>query len=320
MMEGMIVATEGAMALRDVLAEIATKMKIDMPSSFEEFGNMWEEMDMADKAKFLGQAFGAIAGQIGALNNAMQAKSQQVVAGIDKEIAAEKKRDGASSASSAKIKALEAKKEKEKKKAFETDKKMKIAQTVMATAMGIMQAFQMGPILGPIFGAMVAATGAMQLSVIKGMTYEGGGGGGSAGGISAMSVGQKSNSVDLAKGNNQSGELASARGAQGTGQMQNFTPAFTGYKNRAAGGNTGFIVGEQGPELFIPEIPGNIIPAGETAAGSPPTNVSFTIQAIDASGVEDMLDAQKGNIIRMIREAANQQGEFFLEAVEETNL
>jgi hypothetical protein len=102
--------------------------------------------------------------------------------------------------------------------------------------------------------------------------------------------------------------------------MQNFTPAFTGYKNRAAGGNTGFIVGEQGPELFIPEVPGNIIPAGETAAGSPPTNISFTIQAIDASGVEDMLDAQKGNIIRMIREAANQQGEFFLEAVEETNL
>lgn len=322
MMEGMIVMTEGATTLRDTLREITQELGIEMPSSLKDFGEMWNspDFDMADKAKLLSVAFGAIAGQIGALNSAMQAKSQQVVAGIDKEIAAEKKRDGASAASSAKIKALEAKKEKEKKKAFATDKKMKIAQTVMATAMGIMQAFQMGPILGPIFGAMVAATGAMQLSVIKGMTYEGGGGGGSAGGISAMSVGQKSNTVDLAKGNNQSGELASARGAQGTGQMQNFTPAFTGYKNRAAGGNTGFIVGEQGPELFIPEVPGNIIPAGETAAGSPPTNISFTIQAIDASGVEDMLDAQKGNIIRMIREAANQQGEFFLEAVEETNL
>jgi hypothetical protein len=321
MMEGLIVMTEGATVLRDTLADIAKQLEIDMPTSFEEFGKMWESMDMAQKAQFLAASFGAIASQIGALNNAMQAKSAAIVAGIDKEIAAEKKRDGASTASTAKIQALEAKKEKAKKKAFETDKKMKIAQTIMATAQGIMQAFTMGPILGPIFGAMVAATGAMQLSVIKGMTYEGGGGSGaSGGGISAMSVGERGNSVDLAKGNNQAGELAHARGAQGTGQMDNFTPAFTGYKNRAAGGNTGFIVGEQGPELFIPEMPGNIVPAGETAAGSAPTNVSFTIQAIDASGVEDMLDAQKGNIIRMIREAANQQGEFFLEAVEETNL
>jgi hypothetical protein len=60
---------------------------------------------------------------------------------------------------------------------------------------------------------------------------------------------------------------------------------------------------------------GSIIPSGQGAGGS--TNVSFNIQAIDASGVEDVLIAQKGQIIRMIREAANEHGEFFLENVRE---
>ena len=51
-----------------------------------------------------------------------------------------------------------------------------------------------------------------------------------------------------------------------------------------------------------------------------PTNVTFNISAIDASGVEDMLTVQRGNIIRMIRDAANEQGQLFLEAVEESKL
>ena len=110
------------------------------------------------------------------------------------------------------------------------------------------------------------------------------------------------------------------RGASGQGGMQNFTPAFTGYKNRASGGNTGFVVGEQGPELFVPEVPGNIVPAGQTAAGGAPTNVNFSIQAVDAEGVEDLLMNQRANIIRMIREAANEQGELFLEQVAETQI
>jgi hypothetical protein len=46
-----------------------------------------------------------------------------------------------------------------------------------------------------------------------------------------------------------------------------------------------------------------------------PTNVNFSIQAIDSSGVEDLLMRQRGNIISMIREAANSHGEFFLESV-----
>ena len=40
------------------------------------------------------------------------------------------------------------------------------------------------------------------------------------------------------------------------------------------------------------------------------------INAVDAAGVEDVLSNQRGNIIRMIREAANENGERFLETVD----
>ena len=37
---------------------------------------------------------------------------------------------------------------------------------------------------------------------------------------------------------------------------------------------------------------------------------------MDAAGVEDVLTNQRGNIIRMIREAANENGERFLETID----
>lgn len=310
MMEGMALAIDNASALRDTLKEITTEMGINMPTSFGEFAEAFGAMDMEQKAKFLGAAFGAIASTIGALAQASKAKTDQVVAGLDKEIAAEKKRDGVSSASQAKIAKLEAKKENAKRKGFERDKKLKIAQTIMATASGIMQAFEMGPILGPIFGAMVAATGSMQLSIIKGMTYSGGGS--SPSGPSKISVGKRDNKVDLAQSNSALGELAYMRGASGVGTgASNFKPAFSGYKHRAGGG---YVVGEQGPEVFMPDVPGEIIPSGQ-ATGNP-VNVNFTIQAIDTQNMEEALTVQRNNIIGMIREAAHSNGDLFLEGVD----
>ena len=43
---------------------------------------------------------------------------------------------------------------------------------------------------------------------------------------------------------------------------------------------------------------------------------NFTIHAIDAVGVEEVLLGQQGNIISMIRSAANDYGENFLEIVD----
>ena len=250
-----------------------------------------------------------------------KASSDAKIKGIDQEIAAEKKRDGKSAASLAKLQGLEKKKEQAKRKAFEQEKKAKMAQTVIATAQGVTAMLGSAPPpINFILAGLVAAMGAKQLSMISSSTYQGASSTASAGGPSKISMGSRQNSVDLAKGGSQSGELQYARGGSGVGGMSNFVPAFSGYKNRAAGGPAGFVVGEQGPELFVPEVPGNIVPAGDANNMQAPTNVNFSIQAVDAAGVEELLSTQRGNIIRMIREAANQQGELFLETVSETQL
>ena len=257
------------------------------------------------------------AAAVQAIGSMMAASSKNKIANIDNEINAEKKRDGKSAASVAKIAALEKKKEAAKKKAFEMDKKMQMAQVIIATATAIQKSVAASPLTaGMPFAAVAAAMGAAQLAIIAGTSYQGGGSAPSAPAQpSKISVGSRNASVDLAKGENAGGELAYARGEQGIGSgMTDFKPtsAFAGYKHRAGGG---YVVGEQGPELFMPDTPGQIIPSGQGTGGQ--TNVNFSISAVDATGVEDLLMNQRGNIIGMIREAANEHGEMFLEGVQE---
>ena len=105
------------------------------------------------------------------------------------------------------------------------------------------------------------------------------------------------------------------RGESGIGGPENFRPAFGGYKNRAEGGSAAFMVGEQGPELFVPERPGRIVPNDDISAPAP-SNVTFNINTVDATGVETLLTQQRGNIIGMVREAANSYGQDFIEEVD----
>jgi hypothetical protein len=292
--EFLSVAMQGALQLGEAFS-----------MAFEDIGNGGDKMIIGMEAA--SAAFNVI-------GNLMAAQSQAQVSAIDQQIAAEKKRDGSSAASLAKIKALEKKKEQIKRKAFEQDKKMKMATVITSTAAAIMKEAEKG-IPASIPGiAFFTAMGMAQLAAISSATYQGGGSiSGGAGKPQEISVGSRSASVDLARGENAGGELAYARGERGIGSnMTNFRPAFAGYKNRAAGG---FVVGEQGPELFMPEVPGEIIPSGRTPAGQ--TNVNFSISTVDATGVEDLLMNQRGNIIGMIREAANEHGEMFLESVQE---
>ena len=278
--------------------------------------------DMIDEGASKAEA-GAVAAAaaISGIAQMVAAQNKAKIAAIDKEIQAEKKRDGSSAASVAKLKQLEKKKDDMKRKAFEQNKKMQMAQIVANTAAGIMgvlsgikDPFVTAPGAVAVAG-LIAAMGAAQLAIVSGTSYEGGGSAPSA--PSKLEVGQRKNSVDLARGQNAAGEQAYMRGEMGTGEgMTNFKPAFAGYKNRAAGG---YVVGEQGPELFMPETPGSILPAGDTediAEAATPTNVNFTIQAIDSQNMEETLNAQRANIIGMIREAANSSGEMFLEGIE----
>ena len=304
-------------ALMSATLQATSDMTTSFTNAFDVIGD--KSATASEKVQAGLAAASSLVSGFGAIS---KAASDQRIAGIDQEIAAERKRDGKSAASQAKLSALEKKKDKEKRKAFEADKKAKMAQTIISTASGIMAVMDDVPApFNFVLAGLIGAMGAKQLSTISSMTYQGGGSAASAGGgPSAIKMGSRKNSVDLARGGSQGGELAYARGASGVGGMSNFTPAFSGYKNRAAGGPTGFVVGEQGPELFVPKVPGNIVSSGDANNQASPTNVNFSIQAVDAAGVEDLLTEQRGNIIRMIREAANQQGQTFLESVSETQL
>ena len=268
-----------------------------------------------------------VSAMLSSISQMMAAQSAQRIAGIDKEIAAEKKRDGKSKDSVAKIAQLEKKKDDAKRKAFEQQKKMAMAQIVIQTALSMISVaaslasipFGMGLPMIPPAMAMMAALGAAMLAMAASTSYQGGGSvGGAPGGPSSISTGKRRDSVDVAKSQSAAGELAYMRGERGTGGPENFRPAFTGYKNRNYGGNTGFMVGEQGPELFVPDRPGTIVPADDTAQMGGALTANINITALDASGVEEVLTEQQGNIIGMIREAANSYGEDFLEGVDET--
>ena len=84
-------------------------------------------------------------------------------------------------------------------------------------------------------------------------------------------------------------------------------------KGYANGGE--ILVGERGPEIVTPTSGGFEVTPNDRMGQGGITNANFTINAVDAAGVEEVLTAQRGNIIGMIREAAHEHGEEFIEAV-----
>ena len=279
-----------------------------------------EGMKLAETATRVAAVTAAIAASFSALFATMAAGTRNRIAGVDQEIEAEKKRDGKSKESVARLAQLEKKKDALKRKEFEQNKKAQMAQIVMATALGVAQAIGMA-FLFPfnfVLAGLIGAMGAAQLAIVAGTSYQGGasGAGAGAGGApTSVSAGQRRDSVDIAKSQSSRGEIAYMRGESGIGGPENFRPAFGGYKNRAEGGSAAFMVGEQGPELFVPERPGRIVPNDDISAPAP-SNVTFNINTVDATGVETLLTQQRGNIIGMVREAANSYGQDFIEEVD----
>jgi murein DD-endopeptidase MepM/ murein hydrolase activator NlpD len=265
-------------------------------------------------------AFSAIASIIGAIGSILKASSDAKIAGIDKEIAAEQKRDGKSAESVAKLDALEKKKDSMARKSFNIQKKLMLAQAVMGTAAGITMALAtLPPPFSYIMAGITGALGLAQVAIISGMQYESSYTPKSVSAPSAISVGKRSDTVDLAKGPNANagGEAGFLRGTSGMGSnasnYRTVGSAYGGDLNRGYG-NRGFVVGEKGPEVINPETPITVTPANEVQ-NSQPLNATFNIQALDASGVQDILVSQKGNIIKMLRDAANASGQRFMEDV-----
>jgi len=255
----------------------------------------------------------AVGSMVTAVSAMMAANSKAQIKEIDNQINAEKKRDGSSKESLAKIAAMEKKKDALARKAFEQGKKMKIASAVISTSAAIAGQLSADPV-GPwnvALAAMMGVLGMAQVAIIKKQTYQGGES--SAPKIpTALTIGSRQNNVDVSKGAS-SGETAYLRGERGMGSnANNFKTAAVGMKSYAAGGD--ILVGERGPEVISPLSPMSITPNDKIGSGT--SNVNFTINAVDATGVEDLLVNQRGNIIRMIREAANENGEDFLTQVD----
>lgn len=253
------------------------------------------------------------------ISSITSAASNARIAGIEKEIAAEEKRDGKSAQSVAKIEAMEKKKDQIARKQFNTNKKISMAQAVIATATGMAEALKLGPIAGPILAGMIGALGLAQIAIISGTQYESSYAPRAASMPTSLSIGKRADSVDLARGPNVSagGEIGYLRGMEGTGaNASNYRTVGSAYGGdlMRGYGNRGFVVGEKGPEVISPETPVNVTPANDIN-GNAPVNATINIQAIDSQGVQDVLVAQKGNIIQMLREAANSSGQRFLEDV-----
>ena len=329
MLQGVQKMVDAFLNLGEILKDIADAAVERSTQAGVTLENLAEvtKMTTKEKAETALAVTATIAASLSALFNTMAAGTRNRIAHVDKEIEAEKKRDGKSKESVARIAALEKKREVLKRKEFDQKKKGMMAEVVMSTAMAIASTLPLlsNPVTAPLgiaLMAMIGAMGAAQLAIISGMTYAGGGsasaGSGAGGTPTSVSAGQRRDSVDIAKSQSSRGEIAYMRGESGMGTgPENFRPAFGGYKNRAEGGNAAFMVGEQGPELFVPKTPGNIVPNDDIATGNP-TNVTFNISAVDATGVEELLLEQRGNLIGMIREASNSYGQTFLEDIDTT--
>jgi hypothetical protein len=256
------------------------------------------------------EAMGSVVGTIGGI---MAAASRAQIAEVDKQITAEKNRDGKSKESLAKIKAMEKKKEEMKRKAFEQNKKMQMAETVINTASAIMAQKGNLPMM-----LLMGVLGAAQLAVIAKTSYQSTNAAVDQPKAQEIQIGKRNNRVDVSQGASP-GELAYLRGAKGIGtNANNFIPGGAAGMRRSY--NTGgeirggeILVGEQGPEVIQARGNYNVIPNERMGGGT--TNANFTINAVDAAGVEEVLTAQRGNIISMIREAAHEHGEEFIEAV-----
>lgn len=294
---------------------------MSLPTAFKEIeaANSGFDTSFDQSAAKFAVVTGAIAAGIGMVAQMAEKSAAARINAVDKEIAAEQKRDGKSAASLEKIKALEAKKEGIAKKSFEIQKKLQMAQAVVSTASGIAMALASAP---PPFSfalaGLVGAMGAAQLALIASTTYDGANPGSLGKELpSTLTIGKRGDSVDLARNNaNAGGELGYIRGSSGHGRnASDYSVIGSAYGGRAPRGygNASYLVGETGPEIITPEVPVNVAPVNDNT----PNHVSaeFHINAIDASGVQDMLYGQRGFIIGAIREAANANGQSFLEDV-----
>ena len=83
---------------------------------------------------------------------------------------------------------------------------------------------------------------------------------------------------------------------------------FSGFaKGGAVSKGNPIVVGENGPEMFVPNSTGQITQSARGTGGGQ-TTVNFNINTLDASGFDDLLVRNRGTITQIINNAVNERG------------
>jgi hypothetical protein len=86
----------------------------------------------------------------------------------------------------------------------------------------------------------------------------------------------------------------------------------SGSSFRASGGSVQkdkpYMVGENGPELFVPNQTGQIHQSARGGGNNGAVNVNFHINAVNAAGIDQLLIERRGTISRIINESVNERG------------
>lgn len=210
--------------------------------------------------------------------------SNMSIQAVDAQINAEKKRDGKSKESVAKIAALEKKKINEQKKSAKQ-------QILISTAVAVMNAAA-NPWPMPAIPLMAAAALAGGLAYSQAASASSNMVSGAASGSNkaSLSIGERDNKVDVSQ-NASRGELAYMRNESGTGSMQSFTPRANG--GIGTPGNS-LVVGEHGPEVITPLEPIRAYSAEESrkggGSGGYTDNRKLVVNAIDTQSIMDRAD------------------------------
>ena len=118
--------------------------------------------------------------------------------------------------------------------------------------------------------------------------------------IEKMITREKQKQVALSK--------ASMLGSSFFGGIGGILGGFLGFaKGGAVSKGQPIMVGENGPEMFIPNSTGQITQSARgTDTGT--TNINFTVNAVDVKGVEELLLDNRSTIVNVINGALNDQG------------
>ena len=73
-------------------------------------------------------------------------------------------------------------------------------------------------------------------------------------------------------------------------------------------GNQPFVIGESGPEVFIPGRTGTVVPNDAMQGGHSTINLNFNITATDTKDFDKLIRSRQSVFIGMINQALNEQG------------